>query len=256
MPDEAIRMLYFKRKGSQFRGFGETLKGGNIADNLPSKPPNITLRHAQVMWLLAELGFGAGVSAATFYAYVKSLRKLGIPFPQGSIRAKGRTLAVYSYYHVMELAITLSLRVYHVVPDSVLNGIIHHRRRLHRLYHTAYTYRRSGKGSPIVLKTNDDRLIELRGLFLDLGVRFSGGQLIGFGPPRLVSPTEALTLFAQRLLFAENFFPVSASILSERVVSLALYAPARRKDYPARHARAAKQQPPTGRSSLDGQNGR
>ena len=49
-----------------------------------------------------------------------------------------RRLADYSYCHVMELALTLSLRVYHVVPDSVLREVIHYRSPLFRLYRKAY----------------------------------------------------------------------------------------------------------------------
>jgi hypothetical protein len=151
------------------------------------------------MWLLMRLGYGAGVSRTTFYEYIKSLRKLGIPFGQGSIKSQDKTLADYTYCDVMELAITLSLRVYHVVPDSVLREIIRNRARLHQLYRRSYTQRQTGNGSPTFLVSKDGRSIEMRGLFLDLGIRFSGGQLVKFGPLKLLSRGEALALSARRM---------------------------------------------------------
>jgi hypothetical protein len=205
---------------------------------LPRQLPSIELRHGQVLWLLTELGYGTGVSRSTFYEYVKSLRKVGIPFPQGSFRCKPKTLASYSYYDVMELALTLSLRLYHVVPDSILGEIIRNRSRLHQLYRKAYANRLTGKGSAIALKTPGSGLIKLRGLFLDLDIRFSGGRLLNFGPPKLLTPADVFVVFAQRMDSGRMFLPFSLSILSEQVVSLALRAPIiRRGPLPRRRKR-------------------
>jgi hypothetical protein len=197
---------------------------------LPIKLPSIELRHGQVLWLLTELGYGTGVGRSTFFEYVKSLRKVGIPFPRRSFRSKPKTLASYSYYDVMELALTLSLRLYHVVPDSVLNEVIRNRSRLHQLYRKAYANRLTGKGSAIALKTPGRRgVIELRGLFLDLDIRFSGGRLVSFGPPKLLTPADVLAMFAHRMVSGRMFLPFSLSMLSEQVVLLALRAPTIRR---------------------------
>jgi hypothetical protein len=193
------------------------------ADVLPSKLPQIKLRYGQVLWLLTELGCGDAVSGNAFHEYMRSLRKIGIPFGHERFQTKHRRrLAEHSYCHVMELAVALSLRVYHVVPDSILHGVIRYRRQLHRLYRRAYALRRSGLGSPILIKTGTDKPIELRGLFLDLGIRFSGGQLVRFGPPKLLSPCEALRRFS---CGTGPFLPISLSFLSERLVELAQRAP-------------------------------
>jgi hypothetical protein len=197
------------------------------------------------MWLLMRLGYGAGVSRTTFYEYIKSLRKLGIPFGQGSIKSQDKTLADYTYCDVMELAITLSLRVYHVVPDSVLREIIRNRARLHQLYRKSYTQRQTGNGSPTFLVSKDGRSIEMRGLFLDLGIRFSGGQLVKFGPLKLLSPGEALALSARRMLSVQTLLPLGLSALAEQVVALALAAPVmRRRGPPARTKRRGKRKEP------------
>jgi hypothetical protein len=205
---------------------GGALRTEQIADLLPARLPQITLRHGQVLWLLTELGYRDAVNKSTFYEYIKSLRKLGIPFGREKFEtARGRRLAEYSYGHVMELAVVLSLRVYHVVPDAVLRGVTRYRSQLHQIYRRAYVQRRSGAGRSTIVKRNDGKPIELRGLFLDLGIKFSGGHLVRFGPPKLVSSTEALALFSESTISDQTFLPMNLSRLSEQVVVLAQLAP-------------------------------
>jgi hypothetical protein len=223
---------------------GKMKKALGLAHLPSAKPPKIRLRYGQVMWLLTELGYSAGVSKSTLHEYIKALRKLGIPFGHVKFQTKHkRKLAEYSYYHVMELAIVLSLRVYHVIPDSVLKGIVRYRTKLHKLYRRAYAQRCSGAGSPLVVETKNHVPIELRGLFLDLDIKFSAGHLVRFGPPKLLSSIEALKLFSEGTLTGRTFLPMSLSLLSEQVVSLALAAPTVRSGPPpgvevgARHKR-------------------
>jgi hypothetical protein len=181
------------------------------------------------MWLLLSLGYGAGVPESTFHEYLKSLRKLGIPFERTSNRRKRLR---YLYYHIMELALILSLRIYHVVPDSVLREIVRHREQLFPLYRSAYAQRASGKGKAIDLAAVSGEEIQLRGLFIDLRIGFAGGQLINFGPPRLLSTADALVQFAKRTQSGEFFLPLNLSLLAERVVTLALSPPRKRRPTP------------------------
>jgi hypothetical protein len=204
-------------------------RDADTAGLLPRKLPPITLRRRQTIWLLTELGYGKGVSHETFYEYIKSLRKLGIPFQFGTVRSHQRRRSEYSYDDVMELAMTLSLRVYHVVPDAVLTQIVRHRVRLHRFFRRAYAERWTGRGSPVDVQRENGEAITLHGLFLDLGVTFSGGKLVKFGPPRLLSPAEALRMSARRMLTVQVLLPLNISVLAERVVALALTAPGIRR---------------------------
>lgn len=193
---------------------------------LPSRLPEISLRHGQVIWLLTELGFAEGVTRHTFHVYIKSLRKLGIPFGREKFRTKARNrLAYYDYLQIMELSLVLSLRVYHVVPDSILKEIVRYRRTLSSFYRRAYSRRRSGQGRPIIAQINFRQQMELRGLFLDLNLRFSGGRLLHFGPPRLLPPSKALECFGKSTAPARGFLPLNLSLLAEQVVALGLLAP-------------------------------
>jgi hypothetical protein len=195
-------------------------------DEFPTKLPRIRLRHGQALWLLAELGCRGAVSESAFFEYIKSLRKLGIPFGHEKFQGKGsRKLARYSFFHLMELATTLSLRVYHVVPDAVLRGVSRYRGDLYQCYRRAYSQRRSGIGKPILIKVGDKESIELRGLFLDLNIQFAGGHLVRFGPPKLLSSTDTLAKFSEGTSSGRAFIPLSLSLLSERVLLLAMRAP-------------------------------
>ena len=80
-------------------------RGQILSSRLPEFLPEISLRHAQAIWLLN--------------------RAVGIK-RGGSVN--------YFYYDLMELALALTVRVYYFVPDSVLAGIIRYRRSLHRHY--------------------------------------------------------------------------------------------------------------------------
>jgi len=200
-----------------------TTKGGLRFKILKEQPPPIRLHHGEALWVLAHLGFQGKASRSTFYEYIKSLRKLGTPFQHGTIGAGRRGLANYSYCHLMELALVLTLRVYHVVPDSILAEIIRYRRTLHRYYRRAYADRELR--ARISVQASKRVPIEVRGIFLDLQINFSGGTLTSFGPPRLLSPFEGLATFAKRDVAARALLPINISLLSERLVSTALRAP-------------------------------
>jgi hypothetical protein len=194
-----------------------------LKEQQPKLLPPIKLHHGEALWVLARLGFQGKASKSTFYEYIKSLRKLGTPFEHGTIGFGRRGLANYSYCHLMELALVLTLRVYHVVPDSILAEIIRYRRTLYRYYHRAYADRELR--ARISVQASRRVPIEVRGLFLDLQINFSGGTLTSFGPPRLLSPFEGLAAFAKRDIAARALLPINLSVLSEQLVSTALRAP-------------------------------
>jgi hypothetical protein len=204
---------------------GREIRDQASPEDLPKALPDIKLHHGQAVWLLTELGFRGAATQPTFSEYVKSLRKLGIPFEAGKIGHARRGLANYSYYHLMELALALTLRVYHVVPDSVLLGVIRYRKRLYWHYRRAYAERCDGRGEPITLVTEGCPPVRVRGMFLDLQLNFSGGRLVRFGPPKSLSPHQAVSIFAARDVAARALLPIGLSLLSERVVALSLRAP-------------------------------
>jgi hypothetical protein len=207
------------------RDLGRVSHLNQSEEGLPEKLPEIEIHHGAALWVLAQMGFQGAASKSTFYEYIKSLRKLGTPFEKGKIGFGRRALANYSYFHLMELALTLTLRVYHMVPDSILTEVVRHRASLYRCYRRAYTNRRSGLGTPISLAARGKPPVQLRGAFLDLQIDFSGGTLTSFGPPKLISAFDAVTAFAERDVAARALLPINLSLIAERVVANAGKAP-------------------------------
>jgi len=177
------------------------------------------------MWVLQQLGFAEGVSQTTFNYYIKSLRKLGIPFLPGENRFWSGRLARYSYYHLMELALALTLRVYGAVPDSILEGIMANRETLQTIYDASYAER--GREATIEINQGDRNAthISAQGIYLDLALEFSGGRLLRFGPPRILDAGAAITIFLQKGAASRAFLPIAISRLSVEVVRLARNAP-------------------------------
>jgi hypothetical protein len=154
----------------------QTFPPPQLLDKIPPESlQKIALYRDEALWVLADLGFQGETTLSTFCEYIKSLRKLGARVRRvrrGRIRHQR---ANYSYCHLMELALLLSLRVYNSVPDSVLAEIVRYRASLNRHYIRAYTERCTGIGAPVVVEAANCEPIYMRGAFLDLNINFSGG---------------------------------------------------------------------------------
>lgn len=146
--------------------------------------PNIELTHGRVLWVLEAMGLSSGVEFATFNHYIKSLRKLGVPFGRGEAVIGVDRLARYTFYHLVELCLALSLRVYGILPDSVICELRGYRRELYAMYRRAYLEHQSGLGAPVRVISPGFGEFGLSGVHLDLQIRVSGGRAVEFGPPR------------------------------------------------------------------------
>jgi hypothetical protein len=177
-------------------------------------PPTLHLRHSAAVRLLADMGFQGAASAPTFNEYIKSLRKLGLPFGRGESRSGGR-LAIYSYSHVMELAVVLSLRVYNAVPDAVLTELVRHRPALGDLYAEAWRRRRVDGRRDFTLRSRDGAVRACRGAYLDLQIVHDGRHLQSFGPPRLLDAVEAMQLFVAAPATGQAIMPVKLTAIAE-----------------------------------------
>lgn len=171
------------------------------------------------------MGFSAGVTESTFNYYIKSLRKFGIPFPQEECGNRHGRPVHYTYNRLMELCVALTLRVYGVLPDPVLQGIIQFRNDLYALYRRAYLEYESGLGARIRVVARDRAEFEMSGLYLDLKLRFGGGRLIEFGPPRALSPFEALRVYSKLETPGRAHLPFNLSALAVNLVQNAEAAP-------------------------------
>ena len=187
--------------------------------------PDIELTHGRAVWVLGALGFSDGISTRTFNYYIKSLRKLGIPFVRGEAGLGTDRLARYSYNHMMELGVALTLRVYGILPDPVVAGLIQFRHDLYPLYRQAYLEASRGTGAPVRIRARSVEELRMSGVWLDLQIRYARGQILEFGPPRALSPFDALRMFANAQRPGCPHTPFSLSALALNVAAASAQAP-------------------------------
>ncbi len=201
--------------------------------------PALSLTHGQALWLMGELGFSSGPDDAAFGHYIKSLRKLGLPFARGEPGLDEGRRAHYAYPQLMELAVALSLRVYHTLPDEIVAGVLAARVRLRGFYRRAYLEHASGIGRPVEIAMPGRAALRVSGAFLDVRVRYAGGHCLAFGPPRLVSPAEALRIFiTANDAEVRTSLPFNLSRLAIRLVTLAQQPPQARRAPAVRRGRS------------------
>lgn len=187
--------------------------------------PDLNLMHGKAVWVLGALGFRAGVTPATFNHYIKSLRKFGVPFGHGKVGTGTGKPVTYSYNHLMELCVALTLRVYGALPDPVLAGIIRYRQELYDLYRRAYIEYTTGLGAPVHVTARGRAEFEMSGVYLDLRIRLARGRMLEFGPPRVLSPFEALRAYSRLDTPGRVHLPFNISALAIGLVECAETAP-------------------------------
>lgn len=194
--------------------------------------PDVQLTHGRAVWVLTAMGFNAGVTPITFNHYIKSLRVLGVPFSRNEMGSGVGRPVRYSYNHLMELCLALTLRIYGALPDPVLLEIIRYRLELYELYRRAYVEYATGLGTPVAVTAQGRAAFEMRGVYLDLKIRFGGGCAFEFGPPRLISPFEALRVYSRLDTPGRAHLPFNLSALAIAMVQFAQEAPNMRRRSP------------------------
>lgn len=190
--------------------------------------PQLDLTHGQTLWLMGELGLRQGVKAKTFNSYIKSLRKIGIPFEPGD-RPSGRRHVTYDFEDLMELTLALLLRVYNWLPDSVASGLRSFRDDLRPIYRQAYRDTLKRAYPMAWLSADESERLPVEGLFLDLNIRYAAGHMIKFGPPRALSPFEAMSDYARSQAPSRAYLPLNVSAVAEMIVDGAKAAPTIRR---------------------------
>lgn len=198
--------------------------------------PDLSLSYGQVVWVLEAAGFSAGAPDTTFQHYIKSLRKIGLPFRRGEPGLDHGRLAHYTFEPLMDLGVALQLRVYGTLPDPVAEGLIAARAALHGFYRRAYLEHATGIGSRIEVTAQGRKGFAMSGVWLDLRLRYAGGRCLGFGPPQILSPFEALQAFATAERTVRTQPPFNLSALAVRLVAASLRCPRMRGVHPARRA--------------------
>ena len=200
----------------------------------PDSIPQIALSHGQVIWLLTELGLRGGVSKSTFNHYLKSLRRLDIPFGRRKGTSQRGPEVTYNFEDLMELTLALLLRVYGTLPDVVSHGLRAFREDLRPIYRQAYLDSLKRVYPAARVSTADGERLTVQGLFLDLNIRYSAGQAIQFGPPKALSPFEALSVFARSEIAGRSYLPLNITAVAQMITERARQTPTIRRGFYAR----------------------
>ena len=193
-------------------------------DKRPSIP-QLALTHGQVIWLLTELGLRGCVSKSTFNHYIKSLRRLGIPFGKGTVDSERGLNVTYNFEDLMELTLALLLRVYGTLPDVVTNGLRNFRNELRPIYRQAYLDSLKRVHPAARVSTSNGERFTARGLFIDLNIRYSAGHVVQFGPPKALSPFEAMRVFAHSEIAARSYLPLNLTRVAQMIAERTRQAP-------------------------------
>ena len=191
----------------------------HLAEMKAEPVPELALSHGQTLWLTDQLGLRHDISASTFNHYIKSLRKLGVPFDKGKGQSEGRRPVTYDFEDLMELTIALLLRVYGTLPDTVVAGLRHFRPELRPMYRQGYLDSLKRLYPPARLSERGGASIKASGLFLDLNIRYSVRQTIELGPPKLLSPFDALKAYALSEGPATSYLPLNISAVARMIVA-------------------------------------
>jgi hypothetical protein len=99
---------------------------------------SISLTHGQARWAMQNFNMLSGESESTFDAFIKSLRRDGVPFADDEKGVGAGFNLKYRYENLMELALALTLRTQGIVARDMVKLIANHRVKLRSFFRTAY----------------------------------------------------------------------------------------------------------------------
>ena len=133
----------------------------------------LALSHGQARWVLSYLGLHAGEDEKTFDAYIKSLRRDGVPFARDELGVGAGHNLTYGYPHLMELAVALALRTQGILSRHIVALLAQHRSILRSHYRRAWLERNTGLGASreVVIDGTTERRIS--GTYLALHLDYT-----------------------------------------------------------------------------------
>jgi hypothetical protein len=189
---------------------------------------SIALSHGQTRWLMNCLDLSDGDEGA-FNSYMKFLRRNGVPFSKGETPGGPGTNVSYDYYHLMELALALTLHRQAILKRDVVGLLVSMRKELRPLFQRAWLESDRDHGERVPVKIGTGNTFKASGLWLDLGLNYSEVGYLSTTEPKLLNAEEAIRLFCT--LNRQSYFrdPIRISDLAKRVVELVPDAPKLRR---------------------------
>jgi hypothetical protein len=201
----------------------------NDADRIDA----LALTHGQARWVLWHLDLRVGDDEDRLDAWLKYVRRMGVPFWPDELGRGTGVNVVYRYSHLMELTVAMALRTQGILPGDMLGLLARYRELLRRLYRQAWLERESGLGAPIKVLQEKTGGVEFgAGTFLRMRLSYSHGGMLVHTEPELIGPWESVRTVLTR---SENVYlrpPLPLSDLAADVVRLAEGAPEIRRGRP------------------------
>lgn len=193
----------------------------------------LALSHGQVRWVLSNLGLHAGGGEPTFDAYIKSLRRDGVPFAQGELGIGAGHNLTYRYPHLMELAVALALRTQGILSRHIVGLLAQYRSILRPHYRRAWLERDTGLGASHEVVINGTTKRRITGTYLALQLEYTHRGSFQTIEPKLISPVDAFDEYMamHRRVYPRPPLPISQ--IAEDIVGLAEVAPEIKRGRPS-----------------------
>jgi hypothetical protein len=196
--------------------------------------PALALSHGQARWLLSRLRCGWRPSEPQLDAWLKFLRRAGLPFTPEELGVGTGHNLVYGFAHVMELALALALKGSGLLDGELVRLIQASRDELRGQFAQAWLQRAGYRGKPITVTTpGEPHPLAVAGLFLQLWSEVEGVEAGAvLWQPLLLDPWQALVRYATPAPLVHLRPPLALSALAQDVVRLAAEAPPIRRGRP------------------------
>lgn len=185
----------------------------------------IALSHGQARWLLAECLDLSDSSDSKFDAYLKHLRRNGVPFAPDETPGGPGVNIVYRYHHLMEMVLALVLHRQAILKRDIVGLLADMRDELRPLLRRAWLERESGLGAAIPVKLGADKPFPASGVWLDLGLSYTTGGALTSTGPKLLGPAKNIRLTVTHRWLQHFRPPIPISDYAKDVVRLAPEAP-------------------------------
>jgi hypothetical protein len=194
---------------------------------------SLTLSHGQARWVLNCLGLHAGGDTQTFDAYLKSLRRDGVPFARDELGVGAGHNLTYRYPHLMELAVALALRTQGILSRDIVGLLAFHRTLLRSHYRRAWLERQCELGAPKKVVIADKTERKILGVYLNLELEYNSYGALRMIEPKLIDPAEAFDHYMGHHQQVYPRPPLPISQIAEDIVRLAEGAPEIKRGRPS-----------------------
>lgn len=185
----------------------------------------LALSHGQARWVLEYLGLHAGGDQRTFDAYIKSLRRDGVPFAPDELGTGPGHNVKYRYPHLMELAVALAWRTQGILSRDIVGLLVFHRTLLRSHYRQAWLERECGLGTPKQVVINGTPPRQILGAYLTLELTYTSRGTLQIIAPKLIDPVKAFDDYMGNHQQVYPRPPLPISQIAEDIVRLAQNAP-------------------------------